>query len=167
MTVREKTWSSLSGKYRCCFVLSVKLPGDNKVTASWHQSSVDELHCPVSQRTFEGSLCESSKSSIVLLCHPPFLTCLLSVITSYHFVYPGAEGGHFGVDAGGLLRPAGVAPGRDPVYHPTPSGTLAHQRTSAVPAATVHTSLRLDAAGAEHAACEGTVEVFVAVAAGQ
>lgn len=150
-----------------CFVLSVKTPGDHEVTASRRQSSVDELRSPVSQRTFEGSLCDSSKSSTVLLCQPPFLACLPSVITSYHFTYPGAEGGHFGVDAGGLLRPAGVAPGRDPVNHPAPSGTLAHQRTSAVPAATVHPSLRQDAAGAEHAACESTVEVFVAVAAGQ
>lgn len=148
-------------------MLSVKTPGDNKVTASRRQPSVDELHCPVSQRTFEGNLCKSRKSGIVLLCHPSFLTCLLSVITSDHFTYPGTEGGHFGVDAGGLLRPAGVAPGRDPVNHPTPSGTLAHQRTPAVPAATVHPSLRQDAAGAEHAACESAVEAFVAVAAGQ
>lgn len=92
---------------------------------------------------------------------------LFSVITSNHFAYPGAEGRDFGVDTGGLLCPAGMAPGRDTVNHPTPSRTLAHQWTSTVAAATVHTPLRLDAAGAEHAACEGTMEMLVAVTTGE
>lgn len=92
---------------------------------------------------------------------------LLSVITSDHLAYPGTEGRDFGVDTRGLLSPAGMAPGRDPVNHPTPSWTLTHQWTSTVTAATVHTPLRLDAAGAKHAACEGTVEVLLAMTAGK
>lgn len=62
---------------------------------------------------------------------------LLPVVAPDGPAYPAAEGGHPGVDAGGLLRPAGMAPGRDPVNHPASPGTLAHQRASAVAAATV------------------------------
>lgn len=90
-----------------------------------------------------------------------------SYIRPNQFSYPGTEGRDFGVDAGGLLCPAGVAPGRDPVNHPAPSWTLTHQRASAVTAATVHAPLWLDAASAEHAACEGAVEVLLAVATGE
>ena len=86
---------------------------------------------------------------------------------SDHLVYPGAEGRHFGVDAGRLLCPAGMAPGRDPINHPSPSRTLTHQRTSTVATATVHTPLWLDAAGAEHAAREGPMEVLLAVTTGK
>ncbi|KAF3852073.1 hypothetical protein F7725_005428 [Dissostichus mawsoni] len=60
-----------------------------------------------------------------------------------------------------------MTPGCDPVNHPTPSWTLTHQRTSTVTTATVHTPLRLDAAGAEHAACEGAVEMMLAVTTGE
>lgn len=83
----------------------------------------------------------------------------------HHLVYPRDEGGHFGVDAGRLLRPAGVTPRRDPVNHPASSGTLTHQRPSAVAAATVHASLLLEAAGTQHAAGESALEILLALAA--
>lgn len=92
----------------------------------------------------------------------PFL-----LITSNHFAYPGAEGGHFGVDARRLLCPAGMTPGRDPVNHPTTPRTLTHERTSTVTSATVHTPLGMNTTSAEHAAREGTLEMLLAVAAGQ
>lgn len=91
----------------------------------------------------------------------------LPVVAPRGPAYPAAEGRHPGVDARGLLRPAGVAPRRDPVNHPASPGTLAHQRASAVAAATVHAVLGVHAAGTEHAAGESGVEVLLAVAAGQ
>lgn len=101
-------------------------------------------------------------SSVTFLS--PFL---FPVVVPRHPAYPGAEGRHFGIHTGRLLRPAGVTPGGDPVNHPTPSRTLAHQRASAVAPATVHAALFLDAAGTEHAAREGLVEMELAVAAGK
>lgn len=101
---------------------------------------------------------------------PMFIgSCLsgLSVHPSNHLPDPRAEGRDFGVDAGWLLCPAGVAPRRDTINHPPASGTLAHQRTPAVTTATVHAPLRMCAAGTEHAVCKCTVEMLLAVAAGQ
>lgn len=86
---------------------------------------------------------------------------------SRHLVYPWGEGRDFGVDTWGLLCPAGVTPGRDPINHPTPAWALAHQRTSAVSTATVHTSVGLDAASAEHPACESAVEMLLTVTTGK
>lgn len=95
------------------------------------------------------------------------LSSSLPVVAPHGPAYPAAEGRHPGVDAGRLLRPAGVAPRRDPVNHPASPRTLAHQRASAVTAATVHAALWVHAAGTEHAAGESAVEVLLAVAAGQ
>lgn len=92
---------------------------------------------------------------------------LCSVIKSNHFAYPGAEDRDFGVDARRLLCPAGVAPGCDPENNPTSSRTLTHQRATTVTTATVYTNLWLDATSAEHAACEGTMKVLLAVATGK
>lgn len=101
--------------------------------------------------------------SLSLVCHSlsPFL------IAANNFAYPGAESGDFGVNTRGLLRPAGVTPGCDPVNDPAPAWALTHQWASAVTTATVHVPFWLDAPGAEHAACEGTVEMLLAVAARQ
>lgn len=82
-------------------------------------------------------------------------------------MYPGAEGRDSGVDAGGLLCPAGLTPGRDPVHYPAPSGPLAHQRTPAVTTATVHAPLRLGTAAAEHAIGESPMVVLLAMATGK
>lgn len=96
-------------------------------------------------------------------------SCLsgLSVHASNHLLDPRAEGRHFGVDAGRLLSPAGVAPRCDSINHPPPSRTLAHQWPAAVTTTTVHTSLRMRAAGTEHATCECTMEMLLAEATGQ
>ena len=91
----------------------------------------------------------------------------LFLIMSNYFAYPRAERRDFGVNTRRLLCPAGMTPGCDPVNHPTPTWTLTHQWTSTVTTATIHTLLRLDAAGAEHAACEGTLEILLAMAAGE
>lgn len=89
------------------------------------------------------------------------------LVLSDNFAYPGAKSGDFGVNAGRLMRPAGVTPGCDSINHPAAPWSLAHEWASAVAAATVHAPVGLHAAGAEHAAGEGTVEVLLAEAAGQ
>ena len=129
---------------------------------------------PASSEELDSRIRESSRVSL-LKGEVTFLRFLsrirhlfgFSCVGPDHFSYPRAEGRDFGVDARGLLCPAGVAPRRDPVNHPAPSRTLTHQRASAVATATVHAPLWLDAAGAEHPAGEGAVEVLLAVAAGE
>lgn len=144
-----------------CFVLSIWRSGHNIMTSVIHDWNI--LLYQLSPDQSSKSCSFRSRGQLF-----QFVIHLSSLfLTSDHLAYPGAESRHFGVDAGWLLRPAGVTPGRDPVNHPTPSWTLADQRTSAVTTATVHTPLGLDAAGAEHAAGEGVVEMLLAVTTGQ
>lgn len=89
---------------------------------------------------------------------PTWSECLLlvdwnfpRVLLADDFLNPGHEGGDFGVNAGCVLQSTCVTPRCDPIYNPTSTRPLTHQRTSAISTATVHAAVVVGGAGTQHA----------------